>query len=489
MDLLVGLDDLVHGVGIHLECDANACALGAGALEDLGARFAEDAQGHCADVLSKAIARGTERLDHVRTGEGVVGQEELARGRPLRTVGHGMEHGIRRVVVPRVRSLRALASAVLLVGLAVGLTVGGATGCMTGCNGADAQGRGRGGHGGGQGPGGHGDGPQTAMKVVVTQLRPERLERWYRASGTLTAVRSAELVAVEPGIIEKLDAEEGDTVKVGDVLARLDGRELALQASAAKLQLDNLERELQRLESVQGGAISVEEIDKQRYAVAEARAAAKLSKVQAKQTVVRAPFSGTIVERHVDVGNLATTATPLFSLADLSALELELHIPERDAASVQKDTLVEIELVDGTTFNAKVFRKAPIVDAVTGTVKFTVRAQDRPDTAVPGAFARARVLIAARDGVPSLEREAVFEIEGVPHVYVVADGKARRREVKTGLEGSGRIEITSGLEADDLVVAEGKGGVTEGMPLAPVHREDVDDSGAGSAPPSPAAGS
>jgi membrane fusion protein (multidrug efflux system) len=389
-----------------------------------------------------------------------------------------MEHGIRRFVVPRTRILRAL----VLVWAASSV------GLLSGCPGADAQGRGRG-QGGGHGPGGGGDDTKTAMKVVVTQVRPERLERWYRASGTLTAVRSAELVAVEPGIIEKLDVDEGDVVKAGDVLARLDGRELALQASTAKLQLDNLERELQRLESAKGGVISAEEIDKQRYAVAEARAAAKLSKVQAKQTVVRAPFSGTIVERHVDIGNLATTATPLFSLADLSALELELHIPERDAASVQKDTLVEIELVDGTTFTAKVFRKAPIVDAVTGTVKFTVRAEERPASAVPGAFARARVLVAARDEVASLEREAVFEIEGVPHVYVVADGKARRREVKTGLEGSGRIEIVSGIEASDVIVAEGKGGVTEGMPLSPVEPEDAEAAGAGSTPPSPAAGS
>lgn len=325
------------------------------------------------------------------------------------------------------------------------------------------------------------------MKVIVTALKADRIERWYRASGTLDAVRSAELVAVEPGIIEKLEVDEGEVVREGQVLARLDGRELALAASAAKLQLGNLERELQRLESVSAGAISVEEIDKQRYAVAEARAAAKLSSVQAKQTVVRAPFPGTIVVRHVDVGNLATTATPLFSLADLSALELQLHIPERDAASVQQGTAVEIELVDGTTFTAKVFRKAPVVDPVTGTVKFTVRTETYPEVAAPGAFARARVLIAARDDVPSLEREAVFEIEGVPHVYVVADGKAQRREVKTGLEGSGRIEILEGLQSGDVVVAEGKGGVTEGMPLAPVERETA-GGGAGPSPASPAAG-
>ena len=358
------------------------------------------------------------------------------------------------------------------------------------CNGATAGGKGGpgGGHGG-RGRGGHGgQGDESAMKVVVTQAEPMRIERWYRSSGTLTAVRSAELVAVQTGIIKDIKVDEGDLVKAGQTLAVLDGRELALQASASELQLQNLKKELERLEDARG-VISAEEIDKQRYLVEEARAATKLAKQQSKQTVIKAPFTGTIVTRHVDEGNLANTANPLFSLADLSALELELHIPEKDAASVKRGTKVEIELVDDTTFTAEVFRRAPVVDPVTGTVKFTVRTTDYPETAVPGAFARARVLIVARDDVFSVARSAIFELEGVPHVYVVEDGKARRREVKTGLEGGGRIEILEGLTADDLVVAEGKGGVTEGMPLSPVEPEDAEaEAGSGGAP-APSAGS
>ncbi len=325
------------------------------------------------------------------------------------------------------------------------------------------------------------------MKVVVTQAEPMRIERWYRSSGTLTAVRSADLVAVQTGIIKNIKVDEGDLVKSGQTLAVLDGRELALQASASELQLDNLKKELARLEEARG-VVSAEEIDKQRYLVEEARAATKLAKQQSKQTVITAPFAGTIVTRHVDEGNLANTATPLFSLADLSALELELHIPEKDAATVKRGTKVEIELVDDTTFTAEVFRRAPVVDPVTGTVKFTVRTADYPETAVPGAFARAQVLIVARDDVFSIARSAIFELEGVPHVYVVEDGKARRREVKTGLEGGGRIEVLEGLTGDDLVVAEGKGGVTEGMPLSPVEPDEAEAGGSGGAP-APSAGS
>jgi multidrug efflux pump subunit AcrA (membrane-fusion protein) len=148
-----------------------------------------------------------------------------------------------------------------------------------------------------------GEGKAEALQVATTQLSPADIERHYRTSGTLTAMREAQIVATEMGVIRAVAAEEGDEIKKGDTLARLDGRELALQASQAKLQLKNLERELQRLESVKGGAISAEEIDKQRYLVQEARVTAELSNVQAKQTVVRAPFNGTLVERHSAVSD------------------------------------------------------------------------------------------------------------------------------------------------------------------------------------------
>lgn len=335
----------------------------------------------------------------------------------------------------------------LALGLALGTGCGDATGGQPG-------GRGRG-------------GPEAkALTVKTITLRNAEIRRFYRTSGTLAAIRSAEITAVQPAIIRDIAVDEGDMVAAGEVLAKLDGRELGLQAGVARVQLDNLEGELTRLESARS-VISAEEIAQQRNAVDEARAALRLSKHQAKRTTVRAPFDGMIVARHVDEGNLATTATALFSLADTSTLELFLHLPERDAASVKIGTAVEITLVDDATFTAKIARRAPVVDATTGTVKFTVRTSEFPDNAVPGAFARARVLIDEREAAPSLASTAIFRVDGEPHVFVVDEGKARRRPVKTGLEGSGRIEIVEGLSETDIVVAEGSAGVTEGMPLQP----------------------
>jgi membrane fusion protein, multidrug efflux system len=308
---------------------------------------------------------------------------------------------------------------------------------------------------------------ESALKVATVSLTPRPIERHYSTSGTLRALRSANLVATQPALVEAILVEEGDTVKDGEVLARLDGRNVALQAAQAGLQLQNLQRELERLQSVPGGAISKEEIDKQRYLVDEARGALKLSKHQVGLTVVRAPFAGTITARLVDVGVLAGSATQLFSIADLSVLDLDLHLPERDAATVKPGAEVELSLVDGTVFSAEVVRRAPVVDAATGTVKFTVRATRFPANAAPGAFTRAKVLIDARPQAPSLPRSAVFEVEGKPHVYVVEDGKAHRRAVELGLVGTDVVEIEGGVLARDLVVAEGSSGITEGMPLDP----------------------
>ena len=311
---------------------------------------------------------------------------------------------------------------------------------------------------------------ESALKVATVVLEPRPIERHYTTSGTLRALRSANLVATQPALVEAILVEEGDKVKDGEVLARLDGRSVALQASQAKLQLGNLERELERLQSVQGGAISKEEIDKQRYLVDEARAALKLSKHQVGLTAVRAPFPGTITARLVDVGVLAGTATQLFSIADLSVLDLDLHLPERDAATVKLDAEVELTLVDGAKFTAKVVRRAPIVDAATGTVKLTVRATEFPPNAAPGAFTRAKVLVDARPAAPSLPRSAVFEVEGKPHVYVIEDGKAHRRPVELGLVGTDIVEVAGGLTAGEQVVAEGSSGITEGMPLEPANK-------------------
>ena len=338
-----------------------------------------------------------------------------------------------------------------------------------------------GGEAGANGKGGGKGKPAEPLAVAVTAIAPAEIDRYYRTSGTLRALRSAELVALQPGVVLELRVEEGDRVKAGDTLVRLDGRGFKLQAARDALTAKNASQELRRLEQLADN-LPREELDKQRYALENALASAQVSRHQANQTIVVAPFDGTITRRAIDVGNLATASTPLYSLADLSVLDVDLHVPEREASAVQAGAPATLELQDGTRFAAAVERRSPVVDPLTGTVKFTVRAREYPAGAVPGAFVRAELRVERRTAAPSLPRTAVFELEGVTHVYVVEDGRARRRPVELGLVGETLAELRGGLEPGAVVVADAGDGVTEGMPVkvaAPVPK----DSEAAKAPP------
>ena len=330
-----------------------------------------------------------------------------------------------------------------------------------------------GGEAGANGKGGGKGKPAEPLAVAVTAIAPAEIDRYYRTSGTLRALRSAELVALQPGVVLELRVEEGDRVKAGDTLVRLDGRGFKLQAARDALTAKNASQELRRLEQLADN-LPREELDKQRYALENALASAQVSRHQANQTIVVAPFDGTITRRAIDVGNLATASTPLYSLADLSVLDVDLHVPEREASAVQAGAPATLELQDGTRFAAAVERRSPVVDPLTGTVKFTVRAREYPAGAVPGAFVRAELRVERRTAAPSLPRTAVFELEGVTHVYVVEDGRARRRPVELGLVGETLAELRGGLEPGAVVVADAGDGVTEGMPVkvaAPVPKD------------------
>lgn len=328
-----------------------------------------------------------------------------------------------------------------------------------------------------------GGAPAAPLAVAATRLEPAAIDRHYRTAGTLRALRTADLVALQPGVVLELKAEEGDRVKAGDLLVRLDGRSFKLQANRDAITARNAAQELARIKQLEG-LLSREELDKQRYTVESAMASASVSRHQANLTTVVAPFSGTITKRSIDVGNLATTATALFTIADLSVLDVDLFVPEREAATVQAGAPATLLLQDGTKFSGQVERRAPVVDPLTGTVKFTVRALEFPAAAVPGAFVRAELLIDRRAAAPSVPRTAVFELEGVPHVYVIEDGRARRKAVQPGLVGEVRMELVGGVDASAVIVTDAGEGVTEGMPvkvLADAEGETGAKDGAGAA--------
>jgi RND family efflux transporter MFP subunit len=270
-------------------------------------------------------------------------------------------------------------------------------------------------------------------------------------------------------------------VKEGQVLARLDSREAELSAQREAINAKNAEEELERIDAIaELDAIARQEFDKQRFAVSQARANTKISAHQVAQRTLRAPFSGIITARRMNAGNFASTSTPIYDLADVSTLELLLHVPELEANGVHIGAPVEIETIDKTRFKAKIIRRAPIVDPTTGTVKFTAATDDYPEQAVPGAFARAEIVLSSKKDVPSLPNASIVHVEDASFVVVIVEGKAQRVPISLGLRGPVFSEVVSGLTPDAVIVQD-PGEIANGTPL-----KSATEAAEGSAPAAPA---
>ena len=196
---------------------------------------------------------------------------------------------------------------------------------------------------------------------------------------------------------------------------------------------------------------------------------------------------GTITARRVDIGNLASSSTVLFDLADITALELDLYLPEIDASAVAIGTEVNLQLVSNQTLNAQVVRRAPVVDPLTGTVKFTARVDTPPPAAVPGAYVRADIVVSTNPDALVVPLAATTEQGGQVSVFVIQDGVATRTPVTLGIVEEPFVEVVSGLDASQIIIADPANDVEDGAKIKPTGLGKPPKDEGPSAPPTPAA--
>jgi membrane fusion protein (multidrug efflux system) len=193
-------------------------------------------------------------------------------------------------------------------------------------------------------------------------------------------------------------------------------------------------------------------------AAERARAEARLAKARddLANRSLRAPFAGVVGFPTVDVGAVVDADTVIASLDDLSSIRVDFRVPERFFGDVTPGAAVRAETTvwPGEVFRGEVIGLSRRVDPVSRS--FEVRARiDNTDYRLPsGVFLRVALVLEGREAVLAPE-EAVTTRGDEASLYVVADGKARRRIVTLGARLEGRVEVTSGLSAGEVVVTRG----------------------------------
>lgn len=318
--------------------------------------------------------------------------------------------------------------------------------------------------------GGKGEGKDAASKepeavpVEVAAATTRAVAASYTGTAPLEPRSEAQVVAKTSGVALGVYAEEGQAVRAGQTLVRLDASRSALQAAQTAAQMRKLEANYARARKLAAEKmISANDQDQLRYDLENARAANRLANLELSYANVAAPISGVIAQRSIKTGNFVQINTPILRIVDTSRLEAVLNVPEREIAVLKAGLPVRmtVDALPGRTFEGVVDRVAPVVDSGSGTFR-VITSFAGGGLLQPGMFGRIRIDYDQRANALVVPRVALLDDEGEPAVFAARAGKVARVPVKLGYLDGEWAEIRGGLKQGDQVVVAGKTALRDG---------------------------
>ena len=301
-------------------------------------------------------------------------------------------------------------------------------------------------------------------------------------SGELRAAREATIRAELGGSVVAVNVEEGQAVRVGTLLGRIDAQTLedARQSAAsavrsAENQLGVTQRELERSEKlVAAGAIAARDLDVARNSVtgAEAQLADARSRlVNANKAladaIIRSPLNGVVSRRAVSRGDVVSPGTELFVVIDPTSMRLEASVPSESLGELRLGAAVEFEVRGYEQgFHGRIERIAPQADAITRQVPIYVAIPNDGGRLVSGLYAEGRVIAQTAEGLV-IPLNAVNTSGATPWVLRVSEGKTERVDVQLGLRDprTERVQLASGASEGDKLLRGAAQGITPGTPV------------------------
>jgi len=314
--------------------------------------------------------------------------------------------------------------------------------------------------------------PQTSPITSAAQtliVQAKDVPAHYVTSGNVTSDHRVSISSRLSGYIREMAVREGDQVKSGQVLVRVDPVDARQNLIQARADLANAEADAQRYnELLKAGAVTSQQAAKVMLRYKVAKSQVEQAKNQLSYAEVRSPVDGVVVEKRLSQGDLAAPGVPILTLEDPSSLLVETYVSEQYVSGIHTGDIVDVDI-------------SSLLRSYQGVVRQVVQAADPVShqflvkTALPvaseihpGMFAQAAFRIGQRKmlQIPEL---AVIARSGLHAVYVVdAKGIAHYRQLRLGQASGGLIEVLAGLHAGDVIAWNGKPELQSGMKVEPV---------------------
>lgn len=309
-----------------------------------------------------------------------------------------------------------------------------------------------------------------AVPVTVETVTAGPLTRLLAVNGKVAALHSVDVRPTVSGRLQSIIATIGDSVKRGDVMARIDSavqqavvRQALAGLDAGYVALAQAEANVQRNRALGANVSRTALEDAERSAQTAAQEVGRLTalfdqaQIALEYHTVRAPISATVVASEADVGQTVDPATVLFTLADLGQLIVETDVDEAYAVQITVGQPVVMQIVGETGVRTgKVSFVAPQVNADTGALAVKL-AFDRAIVAPVGLTVTANITVDSQSLAISVPRAAVVTVGGTDAVFVLAGDAVQRRDVVIVPWPAARLMVTKGLDPGDVVIVDATG--------------------------------
>ena len=303
--------------------------------------------------------------------------------------------------------------------------------------------------------------PATVTAAVVAS------EAWSEdltSVGTLSAVQGVTVSAELSGKVVKIAFESGAAVKKGELLIHQDTstEEAQLPGASAGANLARLNRE--RADRMMVEKI-ISQADHDGAAAAQEQATAQVNNIRTNidKKTVRAPFSGRLGVRQVNLGQMLREGDPIVTLQALDPIFVDFTLPQQLLAQVKPGQTVNVtcDALPGQTVSGKVTAISPLVDSETRNIKVQATLSNRTEVLRPGMFVNVSVGLPVRQQVQTIPATAVLYAPYSDSVFVIEEGRGgkgstlRQQFIRVGEKRGDLVAVASGLKAGDKVASTG----------------------------------
>jgi RND family efflux transporter MFP subunit len=317
-------------------------------------------------------------------------------------------------------------------------------------------------------------GKKKQQLVTTTQVTKGIQQQQIERSGNLRVRRIIHVHNLEEGQIKEIPWYEGDEVSQGEMLVRLDDELLLTAQRKAAAQLDEAEKNLQRLERlIKTNAISEETLIAARTGVAVSKADIDELSVRLQRTKIHADFDGLITERLVEPGDFAEKNRHLLTIIDPQSLVIEVSLSQLLLPSLQKGDAVEVQIdaLGQQWHPAKIIRIHPTIDPLTGQGTVEVGFDTLPAGIKTGQRATLRLAITS-DEILLIPYSAQQQNRERNWVYLIKEGKAVEKDIVPGEYWPDGIAVIDGVEDGDEIITRGFLGLKNGAEVTIVKAQD-----------------